>query len=212
MKGFRASLLHLPRRLARTTIVLLTLLGATQVVVTFTPVLSPWVHWLTGYRWDEPRGDTLVVLGADSINTGGSIGQSTYWRCVYAVDVWRKAHYRTIILSGDEATVRVMSDYVISQGIPKASIQLETNSLTTRDNALNSARLLAPKSTFAILSSDIHMRRAYGCFRKLGLRPLCIPAPDAGKRLNLRLARWSVFVEAFLETAKLVRYKVLGYV
>jgi uncharacterized SAM-binding protein YcdF (DUF218 family) len=188
-------------------------IGAMQLLVTFTPVLSPWITWLTGNRWDKPTGDILIVLGGDGVNAGGSLGQSTYWRCVYTVDIWRTARFRTLIVSGDETTVRTMADYMASQGIPLSAIKLEMNSGNTYENVVNSVRMVrGAESRFAILSSDIQMRRAYACFRKLGMRPLCIPAPDASKRFNSPLARWTVFMEVCVETAKLARYKLLGYV
>jgi uncharacterized SAM-binding protein YcdF (DUF218 family) len=141
------------------------------------------------------------------------IGHSTYWRSVSAVHAWREARYAKVIVTGDEETAQTMADYMTCQGIPAASIQKETQSHTTRDNAVNSSRIVTgTKARIAVLSSDIHMRRTYLCFRKLGLDPLCIPAPDAGKRYQSFAARWSLLGELSAETAKLVRYRLLGYV
>ena len=40
-------------------------------------------------RWDDPRGEVLVVLGADLLGDG-TLGLSSYWRSVYGVRAYRK--------------------------------------------------------------------------------------------------------------------------
>jgi uncharacterized SAM-binding protein YcdF (DUF218 family) len=66
------------------------LLGITMIVVTVTPVVDGLGALLAG-RWDEARGDTLIVLTGSSLENG-VIGESSYWRSVYAVLFWRKCN------------------------------------------------------------------------------------------------------------------------
>lgn len=198
-------------RAARTTVYSLASLGLLVVILTFTPLLSFWIRALTGPRWEEPAGDILVVLGAEGPN-GGMIGYSTYWRSRYAVEAWKKARFTKIIVTGDEPTTQSMFDYLTCQGIPPSSILKETRSFTTHENASNTAALLTDKRMrVALMSSDIHMVRAYRCFRKVGVNPICIPAPDTIKRYNSLALRWTVFGEVLLETTKLFGYRLLGY-
>jgi uncharacterized SAM-binding protein YcdF (DUF218 family) len=56
------------------------------------------------------------------------------------------------------------------------------------------------------------MRRAVASFRKVGLDPIPLPIPDAYKRYSSLADRWSVFLDLAMETGKLVRYKLLGYI
>jgi uncharacterized SAM-binding protein YcdF (DUF218 family) len=77
---------------------------------------------------------------------------------------------------------------------------------------MNTSALLTDKKLrVALMSSDIHMVRAYRCFRKVGVDPICIPAPDTIKRYNSLALRWTVFGEVMLETTKLFGYRLLGY-
>jgi uncharacterized SAM-binding protein YcdF (DUF218 family) len=141
------------------------------------------------------------------------IGYATYWRSMYAVHAWRQAHYTTIIVTGDEASAESMANYMVSQGIPANFIRKESKSQSTHENAINTKQLVSGQHRrVAVLSSDYHMRRACGCFRNLGLDPVCIPAPDAGKRYQSLASRWSLVGELSVETAKLIRYYILGYV
>jgi uncharacterized SAM-binding protein YcdF (DUF218 family) len=197
-------------RVVRTTVYCLAFIGFLFVFVTFTPVLSFWIRWLTGTRWEAPKGDVLVVLGAEGPN-GGMIGYSTYWRSRYAVAAWKEARFRKVIVTGDEGTTQSMVDYMTSQGVPLNSIVKEANSYSTRDNAMHTSELLTDKKMrVALLSSDIHMLRAYKCFRKAGVDPICIPAPDTVKRYNSMAMRWPVFGEVSLETLKLLGYWLRG--
>ena len=187
-------------------------IGLLFVIATFTPVLSFWIHWLTGPRWDLPAGDVLVVLGAEG-PSDGMIGYATYWRSMYAVRAWREAHFIRVIVTGDEASAQSMANYMVSQGITANLIRKESNSQSTRENAVNTKQLVSGQhGRVAVLSSDYHMRRACGSFRKLGIDPVCIPAPDAGKRYQSLASRWSLLGELSVETAKLIRYYILGYV
>jgi uncharacterized SAM-binding protein YcdF (DUF218 family) len=183
------------------------------VVVTFTPMLSFWIQWLTGPRWDLPAGDVLIVVGAEGRAMDGLIGYSTYWRSAYAVRAWKTAHFSRIIVTGDEDVAQSMADFMVCQGIPAKFILKESQSHNTQENVVNSLRLVDAKNArIAVLSSDYHMRRVYECFRRLRVNPLCIPAPDAGKRYGAIASRSALFVELLTETAKLVRYRLLGYV
>ena len=199
-------------RLRKASILALAGIGLVFVLVTFTPLLSFWIHWLTGPRWDAPGGDVLIVLGAEGPN-GGVIGHSTYWRCVYAVQAWKTAHFSEIIVTGDFELAENMATFLTSQGVPARAIVKESQSHNTHDNVVNSVRLVVSKNArIAVLSSDYHMRRVHGCFRRLSVDVLCIPAPDAGKRYGAFASRSLLFVELLTETAKLVRYRLLGYV
>jgi hypothetical protein len=86
------------RQGARECLRLLTLLGALLLLVTLLP--PRWyVRQLAG-AWNDPRGGTLIVLGADKLD-GQMLGVASYWRSVYAVLVWREGGFGHLILSGN---------------------------------------------------------------------------------------------------------------
>jgi len=53
------------------------------------------------------------------------MGSSSYWRCVYAVDVWHWGGIRQIILSGDRETTASMRTWILGQGVPAAAVTIE---------------------------------------------------------------------------------------
>jgi uncharacterized SAM-binding protein YcdF (DUF218 family) len=136
------------------------------------------------------------------------MGEASYWRSVYAVDVWREGHVRRIVLSGDPQTIDSMRTWIVGQGVPSTALTIENRSQTTRENALFTAELLrGVPGPYILLTSDIHMRRAQAVFQKAGVAVLSRPAPDAFKRTNDWRNRWRVFLDIVAEAIKIVYYK-----
>ncbi len=179
-------------------------LGLLFVVVTVTPVLEWWSSALAG-PWTEARGEVLIVLGSEG-QTDGIIGESSYWRAVYAIRAWRQGGFREIVVSG-AGVADAMRDFMVNSGVPAAAIRVETQAGSTRENAVFVARMLAgspgPK---VLLTSDYHMFRAYRAFRKAGMNVEPRPFPDAGKRVQRWERRWGVFLGLALETGKIGYY------
>jgi uncharacterized SAM-binding protein YcdF (DUF218 family) len=190
---------------------LLAALGALMLVVTFTPVDRIVLGWLAG-EWGDSRGDTLIVLGGDSTGDG-IIGESSYWRTVYAVRFWRAGGFRRVILSGSIGITGPMRRYMLFEGVPDNVITVESQSQNTHENAVNVSRIVGPADgRLVLLTSDFHMWRAARVFRKQGLSIQTIPIPDARKRETLLLQRWPVFLGILFETAKIVYYATLGWI
>jgi uncharacterized SAM-binding protein YcdF (DUF218 family) len=185
------------------------------LVVTFTPINFWWANHLAG-PWNDPRGEVLVVLGADTVED--AIGLSSYWRSVYAVRAWKQGGFRTVVVcgagtGGHPTTAEQMRDFMVSQGIPAAAVQVETESHSTHENALKSKALLDRLGgRKVLLTSDYHMFRAYRVFRKerIDVRPC--PFPDALKQNTSLLNRWSVFLGLWQETGKIGYYFVRGWI
>lgn len=184
--------------------------GFLFATVTFAPVLNPWIAALAG-QWTNSPGDTLIVLGGD-VTTGRLLGLTSYWRAVYAIFEWREGQFKRIVLSGAEVC-EPMRDFLIAQGVPAAAIELEGRSTTTRESALALAQLLRDRPGRKVLmTSDYHMFRAYRAFRKAGLEVTPRPFADASKRAGSFRTRWPVFLDLMTETAKIVWYRVHGWI
>jgi uncharacterized SAM-binding protein YcdF (DUF218 family) len=186
-----------------------------MVIVTFTPLDNWWATILAG-PWDDPNGDILIVLGGSVIDNG-TIGVSTYWRCVYAVLAWKEGGYREIVVSGGgpegQSVAKGMRDFLVSQGVPPDRILLETKSHSTRENALFVKELLdGTAGSKVLLTSDYHMFRASRAFRKVGLDVLPRPFPDARKSGQTYLNRWNAFLMLAQESAKIVYYRIRGWI
>lgn len=190
-------------------------LGALVVVVTFTPLVSWWARALAG-PWNDPCGDTLIVLsGAPA--SGGVIAESTYWRCAYAVRIYRQCGVKKIILTGGNRAggtpVAVsMDEFVEAQGVARGSVVLETRSTSTRENALYTRGLVGEDAAAVLVTSDFHMFRARRVFEKLGIKVEPRPIPDVLKRASYWEGRWPAFLDLVAETVKIGYYGARGWI
>lgn len=186
-------------------------LGILLILVTAVPCTSWWALWLAG-PWAEPDGEVLVVLAGDAPVTG-IIGQSSYWRALYAVRVWRSKHYRTIVVAGGNGTGESVRDFLICQAVPTSIIEVENRSSSTYENALSTADLLKRlPGRKVLLTSDYHMRRALAVYKRLGIELVPCPIPDAIKHSGFWWNRWSVFLRLVVETAKIAGYRGRGWI
>jgi uncharacterized SAM-binding protein YcdF (DUF218 family) len=204
------------RRTARWIVRSLAAIGFLFLLVTATPIDNWWIGRLAG-PWNDPKGDVMVVLGSDSVRD--VIGWSSYWRSVYAVRAWREGGFREVLVSagasgaGEVPVAQRMRDFMVSQGIPASAIHLETESHSTRENALKSKALLDNlPGRKVLLTSDYHMFRAYRAFRKAGVAIEPRPFPDAGKQIGSWMNRWPVFLGLCAETAKIGYYFAQGWI
>ena len=105
-----------------------------------------------------------------------------------------------------------MRGLMVNQGIPEGIITVENAATSTRENALLVRRMLDGRDgPYVLLTSDYHMGRAWRAFRKAGVEASPLPFPDAGKRLNVMIQRWGVFLELAGETAKTAYYRIRGW-
>lgn len=186
--------------------------GLLFLVISFTPLTAWWAQALAR-PWEDPRGDVLIVLGSDRVDD--MIGYSSYWRSVYAVWAYREGGFRRVVLSGGPggaAVAAAMRDFLVASGVPSEAILVETESASTRENALRTAELLRGEpGRSVLLTSDFHMYRAYRCFRRAGLDVVAVPVPDVLKRSTRWYRRWTAFVDLAVETAKVVDYWWQGW-
>jgi len=189
----------------------LALLGLTLLVVTITPVDKWYARALAG-PWNDPDGDILIVLGAEE-STDGYIGAATYWRSVYAAGAWRADHFRTMVLCGASEIAESMRQFLVFEHVPGEKIVLENNSLSTHESALFAAAILKNMpGRKVLLTSDYHMYRSIRAFRKAGVEAEPRPIPDASKLGGNWTQRWQVFVGLMTETAKIVVYRLRGWI
>lgn len=182
-----------------------------MLLVTTTPV-NQWYSELLAGPWSEPKGDILIVLGADGPG-GGIIGAESYWRSFYAVLVWREGGFRSIVLSGGRGAAESMRDFLLFEKVPADRILIENHSSSTRENAVFTAAMLrGVPGRKVLLTSDFHIYRSVRAFGKAGLDVTPRRIPDALKRNGQWMERWPVFLDLMAETAKIVGYRVRGWI
>jgi uncharacterized SAM-binding protein YcdF (DUF218 family) len=188
-------------------------LGALVLLVTITP-FDQWAARKLAGRWEDPKGDVLIVLGG-SMLPDGILGQSSYLRTQYAVLAYRTGGFNTVLFSGGGAGIPAaiaMQRFIEAEGIPPEVIIVEASSRSTRQNALYSKTLLEKlPGRKVLLTSDYHMFRAARVFRNAGVEVEERPIPDVGKRAATWRGRWPAFLDLVTEGIKIVYYYVRGW-
>lgn len=93
-------------------------------------------------------------------------------------------------------------------GVPAKAIRLESRSLTTRENAVNSARLLARLGIHRVLlvTSALHMPRALASVRAVGVEAMPAPTDFEVTRVRSRtLLDWLPDAEALVGTTRAIK-------
>ncbi|MBL4668615.1 MAG: YdcF family protein [Flavobacteriales bacterium] len=116
-----------------------------------------------------------------------------------------------------------IKDYLLSIGVSPKDLIIESESKNTRENAVNTAKILNELYTdgnYLLVTSATHMPRAKKCFKKVGLfvTPFSVDQ-QAGPRKYLfdhlffpnadNLKKWQTL---FKEWAGFIAYKASGYI
>jgi uncharacterized SAM-binding protein YcdF (DUF218 family) len=188
---------------------LLAAIGLITVLVIATPIVS-W--WVLAYRGplEQPKGDVLILISAAADDRGG-ISYSSYWRARHALLAWQTGGFKKIVISGGGGPG--ILNFLIVNGVPREAMVAEWRSTSTRENGVESARLLRDMpGKKVLLTSDFHMYRAIGVFRKLGVEVTPMPVPDVLKSTEHWDGRFRAFETMMIETAKIVYYRIHGWI
>ena len=190
-------------------------IGLLLVLVICTPLDEWWVAALRGRAYDA-SGDVMIVLGGDALS-GGIMGWHSYVRSYNAALNFKEGGFKYAVISGGTVpgppVALAMADWMECHGVPAADIRIESSSLSTRENAVNTERLIESlPGRKVLLTSDYHMFRAVRVFRKLGLAVSPQPIADVAKRATLWSERWSAFVDLATETCKIGYYWSRGWI
>lgn len=185
------------------------IVGLLAVLVTATPIDLWWAHAYAG-PIELPKGEVLIVLSAAN-DDQGFISYSSYWRARYALLAWKTGQFRTMVVTGGRGPG--IRDFLVSQGVPAEAIVAEWQSNSTRENGLNTARLVQGlPGKKVLLTSDYHMFRAIRVFRKLGVDVAAAPAPDVMKISQNPYMRIPAFETMIVETVKIIGYRARGWI
>jgi uncharacterized SAM-binding protein YcdF (DUF218 family) len=127
--------------------------------------------------------DVGIVLGGfasyDTLSHNLKLSESgdRIWQ---TISLYKAGTIKKILISGGTGSLlhrKVTEadhvyDYLLAIGIPRKDLLMESNSRNTRENAVESARLLnenIPDARCLLITSAFHMKRSLGCFRKVHL-------------------------------------------
>lgn len=202
-------------RIAGISFRLCAMIGVCAIVLTVFPI-DNWIAERLAGRWVEPPGNVLIVLGGGKFDDD-IIGESSYIRAANALRAERRDHFQKIvILGGSQQGVAVsllMRNFLLSNGISPDQIVTETTSQSTHENALYGKPLLdSIPGTKVLMTSDYHVYRAVRVFRKQGINVQPWPVNDVERRQTRLSWRLPLFGELMLETAKILYYRVRGWI
>jgi uncharacterized SAM-binding protein YcdF (DUF218 family) len=185
------------RRLAFATALFYWIASTEVVPDTIRQLLAAGYRPLT--RADAPSGRTAVVLlGSGSLrfrdwadNQLALVDPIGASRLLEAARVFRLLNAEYILSSGGLATEtdrirpsgQTMAESLVTLGVPKERILVETESRTTRDEATVIKDMLTahPVDRVVLVTSQFHMRRSVGTFKAAGIDviPAIVREPQA---------------------------------
>ncbi len=175
----------------------------------------------------NPEKRILVVLSGGSLRPPEDdmapselIGGSAFPRALGAARIYRRYGFERVIVSGSAPpslsgswgyySVMGMAEVAERYGVPRDRLVLETMSTNTRENAAYCALLTRAygAETVVVVTSAIHMPRALGELRAVGID--AIPAPvEVGGLPGSLLSLWLPSVYG-LEAVHLAVHETLG--
>jgi uncharacterized SAM-binding protein YcdF (DUF218 family) len=168
---------------------------------------------ITGQQDNAQEADTIIVLGA-GLTRNGRVGDALRRRSQHAATLWHDGYAETIICTGGQAQGQSRSEadgcleVLLSAGIPRTAVLLESNSHSTEENALYSRDLMEANGwQNAILVSDsFHMLRADFIFSTRGHEVVLSPVSSSKLRKTyyatmigreVLAMHWQIFKDAF---------------
>ncbi len=140
----------------------------------------------------EVTYDAVIVLGGmtDPSATRAVELNAAADRIVRGFELLRAGHARFALLSAGELypepgkppEAEQLMEKLVEWGISADRIVVETRSRNTRENAIESARIVKARGwgTLLLVTSAAHMERALACFRASGLFPDALPVDFRG--------------------------------
>ena len=156
------------------------------LLLTATPLLSNIYISLLEARYPPftvapaSKFDAVVVLAGGVFHKGSlrpadETSEASRHRTACGAELWRQGLAPRLLLTGGDATVlrtgpsesREMKRWALSLGVPESVIQVEENSRTTYENAVQTKAVLGP-AHILLVTAAYHLPRAVGLFQKQG--------------------------------------------
>lgn len=198
----------------------------------FNEVVRKWEGPITNYNNPETY-DIGIVLGGfssyDSVSRRFQLNESgdRIWQ---ALHLYKTGKVKKLLISGGSGSVLHKTEteadkaaqYLLKMGVPEKDLIIETNSRNTRENAVESAKIINamhPDAHCLLITSAFHMKRSMGCYGKVHLdvspyktdfiaerrnwdpENLLLPKPES-------LLGWEILIREFVG---IYAYKLAGY-
>lgn len=134
-----------------------------------------------------------MVLGA-RVRPDGRATAALERRMRLAIALYQAGVAPLLVLSGGGRQAvpeaEVMRDLALAAGLPESALMLESRSLSTLENATETAKLLAPggRAAIALVTDGYHALRARLLFRMAGLRVVAVHTAQVPLQPRLAMA------------------------
>jgi uncharacterized SAM-binding protein YcdF (DUF218 family) len=161
---------------------------------------------------DTSRPD--VTYDAAIVLSGGEARLAT------AAELMRRGRARQVVVAGviGRGEARHALAAFRAAGVPESAVILEKTSRNTRENAIESARIVAERGfrNLLLVTSASHVDRALGCFHDVGLYPDVFPADHTAARIERQgwLPRRGTAAQSRAAMHELIgrlAYRLMGY-
>jgi uncharacterized SAM-binding protein YcdF (DUF218 family) len=168
----------------------------------------------------SPTADAIVVLAGDiSIPIPPRVeSQIRGNRSVHTFRLYRAGKAPLIIVSGGNVfpeeglrpEAAYTADLLQEWGIPQSAIIFEGNSRNTRENAVETLRLLKNRQLNRVLlvTSAFHMPRALASFRGVGINAIPSPSSISAESSQPALLNWIPSLDGLGTTRSVVHEKI----
>lgn len=141
------------------------------------------------------KAGAIVVLGG-GVSSEGIPLRASAERAQKGAELWKAGYAPLVLVSGGYTVIgprteaQSMAIILRGLGVPSKALILESNSLNTFDNAVESQKLLLKRNVQKILlvTSRIHLLRSTLTFRKQGMKVIPIPAEQQPFQMDWNLA------------------------
>ena len=161
--------------------------------------LAQSLEWQNIPKTELPTADAIVVLGGGTRSQAYPRPDVDFTdagdRVWYGANLYRAGKAPKIIVSGARIAWKGdgnpesedLTKLLVNMGVPKADIIPESNSLNTRENAVNVQKILKAENFKSVLlvTSAMHMPRSMAIFKRLGIKAIAAPTDYRISQLEL---------------------------
>jgi uncharacterized SAM-binding protein YcdF (DUF218 family) len=193
-------------------------------------------------KWEGPKTESISTLGTfdigivlggfssyDSITRRYQLNESgdRIWQALY---LYKTGKVKKLLITGGSGSILHKTEteadkaaqYLLKMGVFEKDLIIETNSRNTRENAVESAKIINsvhPDARCLLITSAFHMKRSMGCFTKVHLDVTPYKTDFISKRRNWdpdnlllpkpeSLMGWEKIIKEFVG---IYAYKLAGY-
>tara|TARA_B110000263_G_scaffold197919_1_gene176623 strand:- start:4851 stop:5591 length:741 start_codon:yes stop_codon:yes gene_type:complete len=108
-------------------------------------------------------------------------------RLIYTVQLYNTGIIKKIVISGGNGMIinnkykeaETIKQFLLQNNIDEKNIIIESKSRNTKENALETVKILDAKNEYILITSAIHMKRSQLCFKNAGLKTIPFPVDNS---------------------------------